>query len=291
MNTILTLIAAGAAVGAGLWLLLQTVRGNVVVGIPQRIKEISWADIAAITAAIIVGGFLFLMTSWITASIALALGIIMVPVQLQRAAKQTRRNREAAALTQWIDQVRDLVNAGQQIEGALITTAKWAPKAIQPQLRRFVATIQSGRTLEYALRDLAEDFQQGAAARVAVALISTQRTPSDRLGEVLTRMADQARDFVALEQTIYSERHRFQKQAQMVGYISVGMVVALAIFSPDLIQTYSDGLMGELKQMVVFSIFAAGFLSLDLMNKIESPAHFKLRDIPGSTNPIGAQNL
>jgi tight adherence protein B len=275
-----TLLAAalGALLGLGVWLGVTAVLGvrvlpearRLVPGAVSAQRAVPWLS-AALVAGLAVG----LVTGWPVAGLATALGVLAGPAALGGTARRRAETETAEAIATWADMIRDTMAGASGLEESLIQTAAVAPAPIAPQLRAFAHRLRH-QSLDEALAGLAADLGHPSADLLVAALAAAGRLEARDLGGLLTRLAEAIRGDVRMRIRVEVGRARIRTSARIAVATTVATVVFLYIFAGHLLEPY-DTLAGQGWLAVVGGVFfGAGWL-LHYYSRLEVPERFTLR--------------
>lgn len=180
-------------------------------------------------AAIGVALLVLAMSGWLLPSIVLGVGAFAA------AAGWQRRDREGSAeierldaLASWIENVRDVLIAGEQPIGAITSTVSACPPIIRPQVRRLAAGL-GRQDPEIVFRRFADDIDDPLGDLVAAGLAIAIRRGA-RTVPVLTALAEQTRQQVDRRRLIEAERAPTRREVQALTVIMGALVVLLLVF-------------------------------------------------------------
>ena len=281
--TVQTLLAAavGALVGLGVWLAATAIRG---VGVlPQAHRLVPKAvpaerAVAWLSAAVVTGLVVGLVTGWPVAGLATGVGMLVGPAALGGTARRQAETDTAQAIATWADMIRDTMAAASGLEESLIQTAAVAPTAIAPQLTAFAHRLRH-QSLDHALADLAADLNHPSADLLVAALAAAGRLEARDLGGLLARLAQAIRGDVRMRIRIEVGRARIRTSARIAVGTTVTTVVFLYLFARHLLQPY-DTLAGQGWLMVVAAVFFGAGVLLHRYSRLQVPERFTLRQAP-----------
>ncbi len=124
-----------------------------------------------------------------------------------------------------------------------------------------------------ALQDFADDLDDSSADLIVAALMLNSQLRGPGLREVLTSLADSARDELEMRRRVNAGRASTRRSVQIVVGITVTFVLGLAIFNRDYVEPYS-GAVGQVVLLVVLGFFAAGFAWMRRLSVFELPERF-----------------
>lgn len=176
-----------------------------------------------------VGLVLLVVSGWVVPAIVVAGGAFW--------ASGARRRRHGSAgaeiarldaLAGWIENVRDVLMAGEQPIGAIQSTVGTSAPAIRPQVRRLAAGL-GRQDPDVVFRRFADDLDDPLADLVATGLSIAVRRGA-RTVPVLTSLADQTRQQVDRRRLVEAERAPTRREVQALTVIMSALVVALLLF-------------------------------------------------------------
>ena len=116
------------------------------------------------------------------------------------------------ALASWIENVRDVLIAGEQPVGAITATVSSCPPVIRPQVRRLAAGL-GRQDPEIVFRRFADDLDDPLGDLVAAGLSIAIRRGA-RTVPVLTALAEQTRQQVDRRRLVEAERAPTRREVQ-----------------------------------------------------------------------------
>lgn len=259
---IIFLVASTAAGLASVTLLVAPPAGR---GVSSRIRLSGGGRgvVAGAGAGIAVLAF----TGWIVPAlvVAVAAGLAARAWQ-QRDRRRVDDVERTEALASWIENLRDVLIAGDQPIGAIAATVSTCPAPIRPQVRRLAAGL--GRQApDVVLRRFADDIDDPLGDLVAAGLlIAVER--GARTAAVLTSLAQQARQLADRRRLVEAERAPVQREVVMLTVIMGSLVAALFIFArADYLEPYDT----SAGQLFLGTVLAAYLL---LLARVRQLAHY-----------------
>lgn len=249
----------GLGVGFGLWLIVIGWRGTDTP--PRRARtRARWSRrelvraVAAGCGAVLVAA----ATGWPAAAIlAVAAGWYLPRVIGPDRAHAVRVARLEAIAT-WAEMLRDTLAAAAGLEQAIIVTAPLVPEAIAPQVGEASLRLQAGERLPAVLRALADELADPTADLVLSALLLAAEQRAKHLGELLGSLADAARDHVAMQLRVHTERAQTRSDVRITVATTIVFALWLAVLDRAYLAPYNDAA-GQVVLLVVGGLFAAGF--------------------------------
>jgi Flp pilus assembly protein TadB len=190
-----------------------------------------------------------------------------------------RRDRRAAsdvertdALASWIENLRDVLIAGDQPVGAITATVATCPAAIRPQVRRLASSLGHDDPAA-AFRRFADDLDDPLGDLVAAGLlIAVQR--GARTSAVLTSLADQARRQADRRRLLEAERAPVRREVMLLALIMGSLVVGLLVLGrADYLAPY-DTAGGQTFLGIVLGVYALLLLRVQRLSRFPAPARF-----------------
>src|SRR5690606_2276552 len=132
------------------------------------------------------------------------------------------------ALAGWIENVRDVLMAGEQPVGAIQSTVGACAPAIRPHVRRLAAGL-GRQDPDIVFRRFADDLDDPLGDLVAAGLSIAIRRGA-RTVPVLTALAEQTRQQVDRRRLVEAERAPARREVQALTIIMSSLVMALLVF-------------------------------------------------------------
>ena len=143
------------------------------------------------------------------------------------------------ALAGWIENVRDVLLAGEQPIGAIQSTVGACAPAIRPHVRRLAAGL-GRQDPDIVFRRFADDLDDPLGDLVAAGLSIAIRRGA-RTVPVLTALAEQTRQQVDRRRLVEAERAPARREVQALTLIMSALVVALLVFGRvEYLDAYDD---------------------------------------------------
>lgn len=288
----LAAIGCGAGFGAGLVLVVRGLlrrepagRGSGRLGLGRAVAERlpdSWTS-----RRMVIAGFAGLIaaavTSWPVAGILTAVGVLTLPGLLGPDRAAARRTERLEALATWTEMLRDTLAAAAGLEQAVLATAAIAPAALEHELRAAAAALRSGRPLPSVLRDFARNTDDPLADVVVAALVMAAEQQASHLSLLLGELADAVREQVAMRQRVSAGRASIRTGIRVTVIVTLGMAVGLVALNRPYMTPY-DSPAGQVVLAVVGALFAAGFVCLTVIGRLDEP----VRLLGPTTQPAAA---
>ena len=266
------LVALGGGIGAGLWLVIWGLQLTDAPPAPRRIAN-PYPDLGLrLAAAAVAGAIALALTRWPVAVLAaMTLGFFFRDVFLVGDRGRSDVDR-SVAIASWTEMLRDTLSASSGLEEAIAATAPLASPQIQPALASLMSRL--GRVpLSAALADFANDLADPTGDLVASALILGAQGEAQQLGELLSALAESARDDAAMRLGVHAARASTQTSVRVVAGITIAMVVGLLLLNRPYLEPY-QGVTGQAVLGLVFALFGGGLFWLRHMSHFKAPQRF-----------------
>lgn len=176
------------------------------------------------------------------------------------------------ALASWIENVRDVLMAGEQPVGAITSTVGACPPIIRPHIRRLAAGL-SRQDPEIVFRRFADDLDDPLADLVAAGLAIAIRRGA-RTVPVLTALAEQTRQQVDRRRLIEAERAPTRREVQALTLIMGTLVVLLLVFGRSQYLDAYDTSGGQLFLGFMLAGYAALIVRVQKLAAFPRPSRF-----------------
>ena len=231
-------------------------------------SKMSTTDIRAlavrVVGAALVGLLIFVVSGWVVPGLVVGAGAFWAIGNWQR--RDRTNDAEIArldALASWIENVRDVLMAGEQPVGAITSTVSACPPIIRPHIRRLAAGL-SRQDPDLVFRRFADDLDDPLADLVAAGLAIAIRRGA-RTVPVLTALAEQTRQAVDRRRLIEAERAPTRREIQALTLIMSTLVILLMVFGRS---EYLDSYDTTTGQIVLGTLLGAYALLLVRVQKL-----------------------
>ncbi len=218
------------------------------------------------------GLFVVASSGWILPAAVVATATWFAVRTWQRRDRHTNEVQRNDALASWIENLRDVLVAGDQPIGAIAATVSSCQPSIRPQVRRLAAGL-GRQDPDVVFRRFADDLNDPLGDLVAAGLlIAVQR--GARTVAVLTALAEQARHQADRERLVAAERAPIQREVNLLTLIMGTLLVALLVFGrAEYLRPYNSA-GGQLFLAVVMSIYAVLLLRVQRLARSPRPSRF-----------------
>ncbi|MFP5487488.1 MAG: type II secretion system F family protein [Acidimicrobiia bacterium] len=182
-----------------------------------------------LVVALILGLLLLVVSGWALPALVVAAGAFWaVGVWQARDRGGDVEITRLDALAGWIENVRDVLMAGEQPVGAIQSSVSACAPVIRPHVRRLAAGL-GRQDPDVVFRRFADDLDDPLGDLVAAGLSIAIRRGA-RTVPVLTALAEQTRQQVDRRRLIEAERAPARREVQALTVIMSALVVALLVF-------------------------------------------------------------
>ncbi len=219
------------------------------------------------------GALVLTFSGWLVASTVVAVGCWFATGRWQRRDRRSVSDVERTdALASWIENLRDVLVAGDQPIGAINATVATCPPAIKPQVRRLAAGL-GRQEPDIVFRRFADDLDDPIGDLVAAGLlIAVQR--GARTVTVLGALAEQARRQADRRRLVEAERAPIQREVMLLSLIMGSLIVAVLVFGrAEYLAPYDTG-GGQLFLGSVLAVYALLLLRVQRLARFPRPSRF-----------------
>jgi Flp pilus assembly protein TadB len=264
-NEVLLALVAGAVCGGGLLLLIASLVGwappqaaDARPGLGDRFNPA--ALIRRLVIGLVAALLALLVTRWPVAAIgAGALGFFAESL-FGGAAHARAEMAKLEALASWAESLRDTIAGAVGLEQAIPATYNAAGESIKRPVGLLIDRLRTREPLPDALMKFGDDLNDPSADLVVAALILNSRLRGPGLRDVLTSLSVAAREELDVRGRIEASRKSTRRSVQI-------------IINRAYVEPYSTP-SGQIALVVIFAIFAAGFLWLRRLATFEVPERF-----------------
>jgi len=262
----------GACAGLGLILAVSGLRRRPAVpagpgrwpGVLARVRE--QATMPRAGGALAAAAATAAVTRWPAGTVLAGVAAWFLPRVLGPDRESERSVRRIEGIASWTEQLRDTLAAAAGLEQAILATAPIAPETIREQVASLAAGIHQGQRLPDALRAFAAEAADPAADLVVAALLLAAEQQARDLGQLLSSLADSARQHAAMRLRVAAARARVRTATRIIIAVTVALTAGLLAWSRAFLSPYGSTA-GQLVLLAVGGLFAAAFWWL---NKIAS---------------------
>jgi hypothetical protein len=245
--------------------------GDHVISVPQSAAGPGgWLRLIGAGAAALI---VFAASGWVVAGIVVAVGCwYAVGAWQHRDSNSVSDLERIDALASWIENLRDVLVAGDQPVGAINATVATCPAAIKPQVRRLAAAL-GRQDPAIVFRRFADDVDDPLGDLVAAGLlIAVQR--GARTAAVLGSLAEQARRQADRRRLVDAERAPIHREVTVLTVIMGSLVVGLLVFGRSQYLAPYDTVGGQLFLGMVLAIYAVLLVRVQRLARFPRPSRF-----------------
>ena len=234
------------------------------------------SDWPLLLAAVVGGAVSAVLTGWPVALPLAAAAIFGVP-RLFGQTSASRAISHIEAVATWTEMLQGTLAASAGLSQAIITTAPLAPVPIRPATTRLADRLGAGMHSRDALLEFADELADQSSDRVVCALLLAAGARAQRLGDLMTSLADSTRDEAALRLRIETSRSSVRSGVRTVLVFSVAFALVLVVVAHSYLTPFGTP-QGQVMLAVVGVLYAVG---LTLMVSLARP--------PSPVRLLGAQ--
>lgn len=284
-------ITCGAIAGLGVGLLIYALtsppRDSATPGRRGMSDQSVRRQSRLIVAAVLVFVVVLAVTKWIVLAVALAALIALWDRLFGGSREERLAITRIEGLAAWTESLRDTIAGAVGLEQAIPATTINAAPSIRPALNLMVDRLRVREPLPDALMKFSDDLDDSSADLIVAALILNARLRGPGLREVLSALAESARDELDLRRRVEGSRRSTRRSVQIVVGVIGLMSGALVLFNRNYVQPYTS-VEGQLVLALVLAIFAASVFWLRRLSGVAAPERFLVGVGRGSTaNPQG----
>jgi hypothetical protein len=227
-------------------------------------------------AGVVVGA----ITQWPVAALLVAAAGFMAPSLLGGEAQRKAKLERVEAVATWAEMLRDTMAGSGGLEQSIIATAGVSPQAIRRNVVQLAARLERER-LAPALRIFADELDDPSGDLVVAALILAADKSPKRLGDLLGRLAQSARDEVNMRLRVEAGRSRTRTSVKVITIFTTLFALFLMIFNRKYLEPY-DSIVGQGVLGFIGLCFGTAFYWLAQSFKISAEERFLRTDGIGS---------
>jgi tight adherence protein B len=170
----------------------------------------------------------------------------------------------------WTEMLQGTLAASAGLGQAIIATAPLSPLPIRGATSRLSARLSAGMHPRDALSQFAEELQDPCADRVVCALQLAISSRAQRLGDLLTALADSTRNEVALRLRIETSRASVRSGIRTVLVFSVAFAAVLTVVAHSYLSPFGST-EGQLILLVVGLLYGVGLTLMVVLARPPAP--------------------
>lgn len=238
--------------------------------------------------AVALGATVFVASSWLVPGAVVGVGTFWAIGGWQRRPRSSHAEiARLDALASWIENVRDVLMAGEQPVGAITSTVAASPPIIRPHVRRLAAGL-GRQDPEIVLRRFADDLDDPLGDLVAAGLAIAIRRGA-RTVPVLTALAEQTRQQVDRRRLVEAERAPTRREVQALTSIMGALVVGLLVLGRSQYLDAYDEPGGQLFLGASLAAYVALIMRVQRLARFPRPSRFLTATPPLRSVPSGSR--
>jgi len=210
---------------------------------------------AMLVCAVVVAALGWLLTGLPILGLLFGVAVPGIPWLLAAGGAEKRAIARVEAVGEWTRRLRDVAGTGAGLQAAIVSSAITAPAPIEEPVRLLAARLQAGWNGREALLSFADEIDDPVCDQIVAALLLHLRDRGDRLGTVLTSIAEATAKEVSMRKEADAERASARFSIRFMVAFTVAAVL-VAAFSGDYMQPYTT-LRGQVVMAVLTSTFVA----------------------------------
>lgn len=228
--------------------------------------------LAAAAAGIAVGAF----TGWPVGGVLAAAAAWVLPGMFGKDRGAAREQARIEGIATWTEMTRDTLSAAAGLEQAIIATAATAPAAIREQVAELAANLKAGARLHDALGTFGAALADPTGDLVVASLILASRHQARNLADVLSELANNARERVSQRMRTAANRQRTRTSVRVIVSVVLGLGGGLVLLDRTYMQPY-DSALGQVVLLAVAGLFAVAFAWMHKIASGKNPPRFLTR--------------
>lgn len=225
------------------------------------------------TAALAVAATVVAVSGWLLPALVLAAGTWWAVGLVHGRQRRDRSEVDRIeALASWIENLRDVLVAGDQPIGAIQSTVATCPEPIRPQVRRLAAGL-GRQEPDLVIRRFADEIDDPIGDLVATGLLIAVRRGARTVG-VLSALAEQARSQADRRRLVEAERAPTRREVVLLSAIMGSLVAALFVFGrTEYLSPYDDPA-GQVFLSIALVGYVALLIRVQRLARFPRPARF-----------------
>lgn len=225
-------------------------------------------------AGVVGGSLVVAISGWIIPSVVVGaiVGWIVNSMHSVRAGADVGVEH-TEALASWVENVRDVLQSGNQPVGAIGATTDTCPPSIRPHVRLLFARLAAGQPAELAFRRFADDMDEPLADLVAVGLLIAVSRGAET-EDVLSALATQARHQADRRRIIEAERAPMRREVWMVSLVMCALLGGIFAFARSSYLDAYDDVPGQIFLAVILIGYGALLIWVGRLATFPQPSRF-----------------
>jgi Flp pilus assembly protein TadB len=207
-------------------------------------------------------------TGWPVAAPIAAAAAYGLPKLLDRTAVVSIEKLEAIAT--WTEMLQGTLAASAGLTQAIVATAPVSPAPIRASAGRLSARLNAGTHPRDALLLFADELGDPSVDRVVCALVLAVSARAQRLGDLLSALADSTREEVALRLRIETSRSSVRSGVRTVVVFSVAFAAGLTLLAHAYLEPFGSDA-GQAVLCVVGLLYGVGLAAMVALSRPPAP--------------------
>lgn len=220
-----------------------------------------------------IGVLTLVLTRWIVLAVVLGTVVALWDRLFGGARQERAAIVRAEGLAGWIEALRDTIAGAVGLEQAIPATAVNASPSIRPALNLLVDRLRVREPLPDALMKFSDDLDDASADLVVAALILNARLRGPGLRDVLTALANSARDELDVRRRVEASRRSTRRSVQVVVGVILFVAGLLVLFNRQYVEPYGT-FTGQLVLAGVLGLFGLSVMWLRRLSGVSEPERF-----------------
>ena len=227
-----------------------------------------------VMVGIAAGAFVVAVSGWIIPSVVVGAiaGWLASSIRHRRTGVDVGVER-TEALASWVENVRDVLQSGNQPVGAIGATTDTCPPSIRPHVRLLFARLSAGLPAELAFRHFADDMDEPLADLVAVGLLIAVSRGAET-EDVLSALAVQARHQADRRRIIEAERAPMRREVLMVSLVMCALLGGVFVFARSSYLNAYDSVSGQVFLALILVGYGALLVWVGRLATFPQPSRF-----------------
>lgn len=267
-------LVVSTALGAvGVVVAVTATSGTGIDPMSGRGSERSTGTGSRVGTAVLVGLVVVALSGWVLPAVVLASGSWWgVGMWSARQRHDRSEIERIEALASWIENLRDVLIAGDQPIGAIASTVATCPAPIRSQVRRLAAGL-GRQEPDLVVRRFADELDDPIGDLVATGLLIAVRRGARTVG-VLSALAEQARFQADRRRLVEAERAPTRREVVLLSAIMAALVAALFVFGRTEYLSAYDEVPGQLFLSAALVGYVALLVRVQRLARFPRPARF-----------------
>ena len=219
-------------------------------------------------------GILYI-THWPIVALAIAMLVASIPGIGRKPIQSRNEQALIDAIATWTEQLRDTLAGSHGLEQAIVATSVHAPVELRHEVKKLASYIGYG-SLEDGLRKFGDAVNNSTADFVVAALITSSQHQARDVGQLLSQIADCARDESKMRSRVWVSRARTRSAVKIIASVITLFFLGLLVFNRRYLEPYSS-IEGQFVLASILVLIAFSLSLMQSMSRIAEPDRFVRR--------------